>query len=224
MKSNECAANNKKTTNLITTTFIVRQRKDAAIVSSNLPNENQKLYYKTMYKPEVKVKNNGIEEITNIDVSCIVILQSGEVIFNQSRRVTIPANGELVMSFDSTLIHDKLDSALARFTIQFPQDQINGNNDLFVDFQFVVGLGVSDFSSLQAEVYPNPFTTQLRIKAIQPVTAIRFIDLAGKVVYTQEVAKMMELDISPVLASGQYILEIFYTIGSDRFSIIKSDN
>ncbi|MDB0055426.1 hypothetical protein N9F53_02525, partial [Bacteroidia bacterium] len=66
--------------------------------------------------------------------------------------------------------------------------------------------GVSDFSSLQAEVYPNPFTTQIRIKAIQPVTAIRFID------------------ISPVLASGQYILEVSYTKGSDRFSIIKSDN
>ncbi len=224
MTSTVISADNNATNNILTTNFIVLLRKDAAIVSSNLPNENQKLYYKTMYKPEVKAKNNGSEEITNIDVSCIVILQSGEVIFNQSRRVTIPANGELVVSFDSTLTHDKLDSALARFSIQSPQDQINGNNDLFVDFQFIVGLGVSDFSSLQAEVYPNPFTTQLRIKAIQPVTAIRFIDLAGKVVYTQEVAKMMELDISPLLASGQYILEIFYTKGSDRFSIIKSDN
>ncbi len=73
-------------------------------------------------------------------------------------------------------------------------------------------------------MYPNPFTTQIHIKAIQPVTAIRFIDLAGKVVYTQEVAKKMDLDISNVLASGQYILEVFYTKGSDRFSIIKSDN
>jgi len=224
MTSRVMSADNNTDNNILTTNFIVLLRKDAAIVSSNLPTDNQKLYYKTTYKPEVKVKNNGSEEITNTDVSCIVTLKDGDVIFNQTKTVTMPANSELVVSFDSTLTHDKLDSALARFAIQSPQDQIKSNNDLFVDFQFVIGLGVSDFSSLQAEVYPNPFTTQLRIKAIQPVIAIRVIDLAGKVVYVEEVAKIMELDISPILASGQYILELVYAKGSDRFPIIKSDN
>lgn len=209
--------------NTLVSPFEVVLRNDVSIVNAILPTADQKLYYKTTYKPTVKVRNNGIDEVTDASVSCIITLPDGGVLFNENRTMPIPAESELVVAFDSTLTHDQLDSAVARFVVTSSRDQISENNEKFVDFQFVVGLGVSDYATFQATIYPNPFTSIIHIVAIQPMVEIHITDLTGKVVYSALAQKSKEMAISPLLAAGHYMLEVVYSSGSEKYPIIKAN-
>lgn len=76
-------------------------------------------------------------------------------------------------------------------------------------------------SNSGAEVYPNPFSSQLNVNAHGIPTQVQVTDISGKIVFETKVENQSSFDLS-TLQNGVYILELNSEKGKEVKRIVKN--
>jgi len=215
------SADDNTANNTLTTQFRVVKRKDLKVLSSLAPLLNENIYKSSVYKPVAVFKNEGLESLVNISVVCDI--KVGLIsIYRSFKTVSAAPGEEVTVSFDSTLTSLDIALATAEFRVEYPADQVIGNDTLLVDFNFVQGLAVNGVEDLGVRFYPNPFAEMITIEAPQNIISVRLIDIQGQVLYNL-VGSDSVMDIYLDVTAGNYILEVALAEGIVRYPIIKKE-
>lgn len=207
--------------NALSSTFYAILRKDVSVVSSIFPVESQQLLYKNKYKPEVTISNNGLDDLTGVEIQCLVTIDAIGI-YDQSKTVDIASGETVQIAFDSTLYYDNLAQALIRFTVESVDDQIASNDTIIRAFEFVRGLNVNSHVFDETLVYPNPFSNSIIVEAKEGISSIRLVDLNGKLLFEAKSLNTNSYEIHLNVPVGNYILEIQSGDKIERFPMIKS--
>lgn len=196
------------------TSFVVVKRRDAAIESIAFPNTN--LYKQRLYKPVVNILNDGLDNLSGVNLSCTVKVGS-TTIYQKNKIIDVLSGQSLTIDFDSTLTYDKAVEAQAIFVIEALDDQVSSNDTMTTSFNFIQGLGVHEYSQSDIITYPNPFENYINVSAENPISSLRLMDMFGRVVYEDKDINQLIVRIDLDVLKGLYILEI--RSGSEWFKI-----
>jgi len=81
-------------------------------------------------------------------------------------------------------------------------------------------VGINDKESLSISTYPNPTTEILFIDNLLPNSLVRFVDVAGKVVFVENNFNGVSINISH-LKPGAYVMVVESTTGTEKIKVIK---
>jgi Secretion system C-terminal sorting domain len=85
---------------------------------------------------------------------------------------------------------------------------------------------IDEDNSLGAAVFPNPFTSNVQVRFSEEITAplsIRLYDIAGRIVFSREVAPAREIQLDfDFLASASYMLSISHASKQFTATLIKN--
>ena len=189
----------------LVTSFVIVKRRDAVIESIEFPNMN--LYKQRLYKPVVNILNDGLDNLSRVNLSCKVKVGS-TTIYNKNKIIDVLSGQSLTIDFDSTLTYDKAREAQAIFVIEALDDQVSSNDTMTTSFNFIQGLGVHEYSQSDIITYPNPFEKYVMVSAENPISSLRLMDMFGRVVYEYKDINQFIVRIDLDVLKGLYILEI----------------
>ncbi|MDG2042285.1 MAG: T9SS type A sorting domain-containing protein [Bacteroidia bacterium] len=200
------SSDNNSFNDTLTTSFIVVKRRDALIESIVFPNKD--LYKQQLYKPVVVIKNDGLDDLLGVNLSCIVTVD-GTNIYKKIKIIAITSGQSKIVEFDSTLSYNQEALAQVSFVIEANNDQVSWNDSLTTSFSFIRGLGVRDYAHPEVVVYPNPFENYIKITANNPISNIRLIDMFGRVVFEENNLNLLNSKFDMDVQKGMYILEVY---------------
>ena len=128
------SSDNNAQNDTLVTSFIVVKRRDALIKSIVFPNED--LYKQQLYKPVVEIKNDGLDDLLGVNLSCVVTVD-GTTIYNKIKIIAIPSGQSQIVEFDSTLSYNQEALAKATFVIEANNDQVLRNDTMVISFDFI---------------------------------------------------------------------------------------
>jgi hypothetical protein len=187
------------------TSFVVVKRRDVRIETIVFPDKN--LYKEYLYKPVIEIKNDGLEDLEGVNLSSEVFV-SGISIYSKNQVLDIASGQSLKVNFDSSLTYNQLAEAQAIFIVDVNDDQVRTNDTMITTFNFIRGLGVTDYAQPEVVVYPNPFENYINITAENPISSIRLIDLFGRVIFEGNNLNLFNTKFDIDVQKGLYILEV----------------
>jgi hypothetical protein len=187
------------------TSFVVVKRRDVRIETIVFPDKN--LYKEYLYKPVIEIKNDGLEDLEGVNLSSEVFV-SGISIYSKNQVLDIASGQSLKVNFDSSLTYNQLAEAQAIFIVDVNDDQVRTNDTMITTFNFIRGLGVTDYAHPEVVVYPNPFENYINITAENPISSIRLIDLFGRVIFEGNNLNLFNTKFDIDVQKGLYILEV----------------
>lgn len=199
------SSDNNAQNDTLVTSFIVVKRRDALIKSIVFPNED--LYKQQLYKPVVEIKNDGLDDLLGVNLSCVVTVD-GMTIYNKIKIIAIPSGMSQIVEFDSTLSYNQEALAKATFVIEANNDQVLGNDTMETSFNFIQGLGVDEYIQSNVIAYPNPFKNYIKVSSEKLISSVRLIDMFGRVVYQDKDVNRLMVKFDVDVQKGFYILEI----------------
>jgi hypothetical protein len=188
------------------TPFVVVKRRDVRIESIVFPNKD--LYKEHLYKPVVEIKNDGLDDLSGVNLSSEIFV-NGMAIYSKNQVLDLASGQSLTVDFDSSLTYNQLAEAQAVFIVEAIDDQIRTNDTMTTSFNFIRGLGVTDYAYPEVVVYPNPFENYITISADNPVSNIRLIDMFGRVVLEKNNLNLLNSKFDIDVQKGLYILEVY---------------
>ena len=199
--------------------FEVVKRKDILIDSVELPNGD--LFKGQVYSPKVRIKNDGLEDLTAVDVSCTVLIGTQQI-YQANEQINLEKGKSMTVGFDSSLVYTTEAKAKASFSVNYVGDQVTENDTLSTHFAFVKGLGVGNTVTHPTFVYPNPFDNMIHIiSKDKPIESLRLLDLNGRVILQRESINSVDYQLQLNVNPGSYILEFISGGKLKRYPVVK---
>ena len=199
------SSDNNAQNDTLVTSFIVVKRRDALIKSIVFPNKD--LYKQQLYKPVVEIKNDGLDDLLGVNLSCVVSVD-GTTIYSKIKIIAIPSGQSQIVEFDSTLSYNQEALAKATFVIEANNDQVRRNDTMVTSFNFIKGLGVDEYIQSNVIAYPNPFKNYIKVSSEKLISSVRLIDMFGRVVYQDKDVNRLMVKFDVDVQKGLYILEV----------------
>ena len=198
--------------------FEVVKRRDIVLESVILPQED--LYKSQVYRPQVVLRNDGMDDLSAINVACDVFVDGGQI-YQDINTFDLASGQSMIIRFDSSLMYPQSAKAKAIFWVDYADDQVNSNDTLKIDFEFVQGLWTANLADSDIQVYPNPFQNQLTIQSPSPIQSVRLVDVYGKLIDSEDMVDSNHLEWFMDIQSGTYILEIQTKEAWQRIPVTK---
>jgi hypothetical protein len=199
------SSDNNAQNDTLVTSFIVVKRRDALIKSIVFPNKD--LYKQQLYKPVVEIKNDGLDDLLGVNLSCVVSVD-GTTMYSKIKIIAIPSGQSKIVEFDSTLSYNQEALAKAKFVIEANNDQVRRNDTMVTSFNFIKGLGVDEYFQSNVIAYPNPFKNYIKVSSEKLISSVRLIDMFGRVVYQDKDVNRLMVKFDVDVQKGLYILEV----------------
>jgi hypothetical protein len=210
------------TNNTFESSFIVYKKLDLLVDEIVFPLNDSNLYINRLYKPQVRIKNDGLDSIDLATISCRVYID-GNQIYHSSKLAEIGSGKYLDVDFDSTLQHHQTDQAIIEFTLIAQGDNYNRNDTLSGTFNFVDNSSISEVDGLTLSVYPNPFSNKVTVQSVSKIEKIRVYSANGMLLeeHSPRLSKFVFSLNSE--SSGVYYIEVFTALDRTQIKLIKID-
>ncbi len=207
--------------NELKTNYLVIRRNDVAIVKVDFPSIGQEFPKNTLLKPSAIIANLGINNLSNITLSCRAFDETSTV-YTSSKLLNMKAGESFQVYFDSTLTYSKKGILDIEFSVSHASDQLTINDSASTYITFVSGAEVSALTSVITKIYPNPFTHSIHIESKELIKNVRVLSITGQEVKSIKV-NTTKAEVELPLAKGVYFLEVYYDAHVERIPILKND-
>jgi hypothetical protein len=204
----------------LTTSYLVIKRADVSAATIVAPAIGTSVIKKNLVKPQLRVTNEGVDDLVDIVVNCRGFLNATPV-YLSSTTVSLASGASQVIDFDSSLTLNSAGTVVLAFSVAHPFDQFIFNDSLFRTITFIDNVSVRSLYNRGTLVYPNPFTNTISIDAKSTIRSIRIMDMTGSLIYTTNMVLGQSISIPLEAVAGSYLLELELEHGIERYPIIK---